>query len=195
MCPECGSLRVAITPYDYGRCSQTGYHDAGERFRCRDCGASARVAIPNRSRADRKKRQCHQGSCTLVLGVDERVGGCLPRAAVAPAACAFDNNLLTLCRDLRFQKTGEAMTRAETTEILRHALIGYQVQQREIDRRIAELRRRLGIRVATVENAAEAGSKPAKPTPRISKAGRQRIAAATKERWRKAHAAGRTRLG
>ena len=37
MCPECGG-RVLIQPYDFGRCSETGYHDAGERFRCTVCG-------------------------------------------------------------------------------------------------------------------------------------------------------------
>jgi hypothetical protein len=38
MCPECGG-ELAITPYDFGVCRETGYHDAGERFVCRDCGA------------------------------------------------------------------------------------------------------------------------------------------------------------
>lgn len=40
MCPECGSDNVVIKPYDFGTCPQTGYHDAGERFECRDCGAT-----------------------------------------------------------------------------------------------------------------------------------------------------------
>ena len=40
MCPECGSDNVRIEPYDFGRCSETGYHDAGERYRCLECGAS-----------------------------------------------------------------------------------------------------------------------------------------------------------
>lgn len=88
------------------------------------------------------------------------------------------------------------MTRAENAELLRHALIGYQAQRQEIDTRIAELRRRLGIRAAPVENGAGVVTDDAaKPKPRISKAGRRRIAAATKERWRKARAAGKTRLG
>jgi rubredoxin len=39
MCPECGSDQVMIEEYDFGICSQTGYHDAGERFRCGACGA------------------------------------------------------------------------------------------------------------------------------------------------------------
>ena len=40
MCPECGSDDIRIEPYDFGRCSETGYHDAGERYRCLECGAS-----------------------------------------------------------------------------------------------------------------------------------------------------------
>ena len=39
MCPECGGKSVVLKHYDYGVCRETGYHDAGERFRCRDCGA------------------------------------------------------------------------------------------------------------------------------------------------------------
>jgi hypothetical protein len=40
MCPECGSDQVTIEEYDFGICSQTGYHDSGERFRCGACGAT-----------------------------------------------------------------------------------------------------------------------------------------------------------
>ena len=40
MCPECGSDNIRIEPYDFGRCSETGYHDAGERYRCLECGSS-----------------------------------------------------------------------------------------------------------------------------------------------------------
>ena len=40
MCPECSSDKVTIDDeYDFGVCAQTGYHDAGERFRCRACRA------------------------------------------------------------------------------------------------------------------------------------------------------------
>lgn len=38
MCPQCGG-RVLIEPYDFGRCTETGYQDAGERFHCTECGA------------------------------------------------------------------------------------------------------------------------------------------------------------
>ena len=40
MCPECGARDVVVKEYDYGVCRETGYHDAGERFRCLHCGAT-----------------------------------------------------------------------------------------------------------------------------------------------------------
>ncbi|MCL4395325.1 MAG: hypothetical protein M1482_11085 [Chloroflexi bacterium] len=40
MCPECGSDHISIEEFDFGICSQTGYHDAGERFHCGACGAT-----------------------------------------------------------------------------------------------------------------------------------------------------------
>ena len=39
MCPECGSENVRVVEYDFGRCRETGYHDAGERYECHVCGA------------------------------------------------------------------------------------------------------------------------------------------------------------
>lgn len=39
MCPECGSGNINVEPYDYGICRETGYHDGGERYACRDCGS------------------------------------------------------------------------------------------------------------------------------------------------------------
>lgn len=39
-CPECLSDEVTVQEYDFGICPQTGYHDAGERFRCLACGAT-----------------------------------------------------------------------------------------------------------------------------------------------------------
>ena len=44
MCPECGSDHITIEEYDFGIRSQTGYHDAGERFRCHSCGANGDAA-------------------------------------------------------------------------------------------------------------------------------------------------------
>jgi hypothetical protein len=43
MCSKCGSDNIRVYEYDFGRCSQTGYHDAGERFACRDCGLDGDV--------------------------------------------------------------------------------------------------------------------------------------------------------
>ena len=92
------------------------------------------------------------------------------------------------------------MRRREDPEILRYALIGYQAQYDEIEGKIAEVRRELARRRggAVVHNGAAAPAGPKvepKKMRRISKAGRARIAAATRERWRKARAAGKSRLG
>ncbi len=38
-CPTCGDILQART-YDYGRCSETGYHDAGEYLYCDICRQS-----------------------------------------------------------------------------------------------------------------------------------------------------------
>jgi len=40
MCPECGSDNVRVAQCDFGRCPETGYHDAGESYQCLACGAS-----------------------------------------------------------------------------------------------------------------------------------------------------------
>ncbi len=40
LCPECLSDDVEVCAYDFGICRETGYHDAGDRFRCRACGAT-----------------------------------------------------------------------------------------------------------------------------------------------------------
>lgn len=39
MCPECGSDAIRLVEFDFGICSQTGYHDYGEYYECRECGA------------------------------------------------------------------------------------------------------------------------------------------------------------
>ncbi len=44
MCPECGSEQVVINEYDFGICPQTGYHDAGERYQCFECGATGDIS-------------------------------------------------------------------------------------------------------------------------------------------------------
>ena len=43
MCPECGG-EARVYEYDFGRCSETGYHDAGECYRCLDCGQTGDAA-------------------------------------------------------------------------------------------------------------------------------------------------------
>jgi hypothetical protein len=44
MCPDCGSLDLIAEAYDFGTDRETGYADAGARFRCRDCGAEGDAA-------------------------------------------------------------------------------------------------------------------------------------------------------
>jgi hypothetical protein len=91
------------------------------------------------------------------------------------------------------------MTRDERIDLLRHALIGYHAQAEEIEKKITEIRRELSRRSgAGIEEGATGGTvatAQARRKHQISKAGRARIAAATRERWRKARAAGRTTLG
>ena len=38
-CPDCGSSNISHHSFDYGHDSDTGYHDAGGRYRCADCGS------------------------------------------------------------------------------------------------------------------------------------------------------------
>lgn len=73
------------------------------------------------------------------------------------------------------------------TEILEHALVGYQARREEIIRRIHEVERQL--------NGAEVKVVAPKPKRKLSAAGRRRIVAATKKRWRLAKRAGRRTLG
>jgi hypothetical protein len=74
----------------------------------------------------------------------------------------------------------------DPTEILQHALVGYQIQRANIDKRIEDLQRRL--------NGAAAQDQE-KPKRKLSARGRAAIVRATKERWRRARAAGRKRSG
>ena len=43
-CHECNSENVVVEPFDFGTCPQTGYLDAGERFRCLHCGSTGDVS-------------------------------------------------------------------------------------------------------------------------------------------------------
>jgi len=36
-CPQCGSRRVKVWEYDCGTDPETGYHNAGTRYRCEEC--------------------------------------------------------------------------------------------------------------------------------------------------------------
>jgi hypothetical protein len=63
------------------------------------------------------------------------------------------------------------------TELLQHALIGYQAQLEEIQRRMEDVRGRLNSAAPPVE---------ARPKRHLSAKGRAAIIAATKRRWAKA---------
>ena len=47
-CPHCLSEKLEYEAYDFGSDSETGYSDSGERYHCRDCGATGDVedAVP-----------------------------------------------------------------------------------------------------------------------------------------------------
>ena len=42
-CPHCLSENLEYESYDFGSDSETGYSDSGERYHCRDCGATGDV--------------------------------------------------------------------------------------------------------------------------------------------------------
>jgi hypothetical protein len=42
-CPQCRSENLAFGTYDFGTERETGYADSGERYYCRDCGATGDV--------------------------------------------------------------------------------------------------------------------------------------------------------
>jgi hypothetical protein len=71
-CPECLSDDVEVCEYDLGVCRETGYHDGGERFRCRACGATgdAEDVVPCNSISVGSSEQPVGGGCsesTLLL--------------------------------------------------------------------------------------------------------------------------------
>src|SRR5262249_21938929 len=43
-CPECAGSELVALPFDFGMDPESGYHDAGERFLCRACGATGEAA-------------------------------------------------------------------------------------------------------------------------------------------------------
>jgi hypothetical protein len=77
MCPECGSSHVRVTPYDYGVNQDTGYHDAGERFACLDCGAAGDAD-------DLAVQEPHCGP-NASIGTSWAGGGALPSSPSFPA--------------------------------------------------------------------------------------------------------------
>jgi hypothetical protein len=67
-------------------------------------------------------------------------------------------------------------TKRLSNDILEAAILGYEEQKRQIDKKIAELQAILA------ERAEHAAKQPA-PTRRLSVKGRSRIVATTKRRW------------
>jgi hypothetical protein len=49
-CPECASTALHATRYDFGTDPETGYHECGERFECRACGATGDAAEVTQAR-------------------------------------------------------------------------------------------------------------------------------------------------
>jgi hypothetical protein len=68
-------------------------------------------------------------------------------------------------------------------ELLAAALVGYEQQRSEIEKKIAELRRQLGGRGAGTVAPSTNGAEPARRRRQMSAAGRKRIAAAQQKRW------------
>lgn len=67
------------------------------------------------------------------------------------------------------------------TGLLEAALLGYKAQLAQIQEQIAGLQRQIGRKVQP--NSHAAAVPPARPRPRISVAGRKRIAEAQRKRW------------
>ncbi len=82
-------------------------------------------------------------------------------------------------------------------EILRAALVGYQLQLDSIQHKMAELENELGmtttLRKGRKPSAKPAKKKPAKHAHKMSQAGRDAIAKAQRLRWKKAKAAVRAK--
>lgn len=72
------------------------------------------------------------------------------------------------------------------TELLQHALIGYQAQVDEIQRRMEDARRRLNGAASPAEE---------RPKRHLSAKGRAAIIAATKKRWAKVRREKRAKKG
>jgi len=82
----------------------------------------------------------------------------------------------------------------EDTSTLQMALVGYQVEKKRIEEKIAEIQTKLKGRTVSSSPIASAGPKPAGVKRVLSAAARKRISLAQKKRWieerkRKAQAA------
>lgn len=64
ICPHCFSQFITLIQYDFGQDKQTGVHDKGEIFKCRECG---RVSTPEEVEAedDRSFHQAMTAACFL----------------------------------------------------------------------------------------------------------------------------------
>ncbi len=77
----------------------------------------------------------------------------------------------------------------QDTEMLTHALLGYEHKKAEIDQKIRDIRSLLGTArsagpVSNTNNSSDAAEKPANGRKRtLSPEARKRIAAAQKKRW------------
>jgi hypothetical protein len=88
--------------------------------------------------------------------------------------------------DVRISTERKETMKMTEAELLEHALVGYQAQRDEIQRRIDDVQRGL--------SGAAAEEEP-RPKRRLSPEGRRRLIAATRKRWRLAKKAGRRTLG
>jgi hypothetical protein len=77
---------------------------------------------------------------------------------------------------------GTIMRKDEDPGILQAALLGYQQQLEVVNAKIADIRRRLGVRNTSSTSAMAPARAPQKKH-RISAEGRARIAAAQRRRW------------
>jgi hypothetical protein len=75
-CPQCGSQNLAYGSYDGGCDSETGYADAGERYRCLDCGSTGDVddAAPALVMLAQEPRKPIELRCSCPLGENNGAG-------------------------------------------------------------------------------------------------------------------------
>jgi hypothetical protein len=74
-------------------------------------------------------------------------------------------------------------SRNEDTTLLSMALVGFEIEKKKIEGKIAELRAQLGGRAVAASVTSGSAEEESKPTRTLSAAARKRIAAAQKKRW------------